>query len=354
MVILHFAAIENDCFDGVSVAVAAHIKAQSKYIKVGFVNISNEKISSLDNQLEYKKPFKIGELPEPFNKPDLVVFNECYRIDYIPIARNLKKHSIPFIIVPHGELRKEAQQKKYLKKLVANFLIFNHFINSAKAVQCLSEIEMENTKFGKHKFVCTNGVSKPVQRKTEFNKDKVKFIFIGRLEWRVKGLDILIDAVKSIEDYMKEHNCSVDIYGPGDERRMAVQAMIDEKNLGELITLHHEISGLEKEKKMLDADIFIQTSRHEGMPMGLLEALSYGMPCLITEGTALGQFVSDYDAGWVSATEAQSLSQVIIQSVENRDLWKKKGDNAIRIIDDCFNWDDIAQKTIGKYRELIS
>lgn len=42
---------------------------------------------------------------------------------------------------------------------------------------------------------------------------------------------------------------------------------------------------------LLQTDLFIQTSRHEGMPMGLLEALSIGVPCLVTVGTSLGHII---------------------------------------------------------------
>ena len=50
--------------------------------------------------------------------------------------------------------------------------------------------------------------------------------------------------------------------------------------MGEVVKLNREIDEEEKRQILLDTDVFIQTSRFEGMPMGILEALSYGLPCL--------------------------------------------------------------------------
>ena len=43
MVILHIACIKDDLFSGVCVVVPQHIKAQSQYATVGFINVNNEK-----------------------------------------------------------------------------------------------------------------------------------------------------------------------------------------------------------------------------------------------------------------------------------------------------------------------
>lgn len=354
MVILHIAKVEDNPFRGVCVVVPQHIIAHQQIESVGFLNINSTKIERIDNQFFYHKGFKFEELPTPYNNPDIVIFHEAYCIEYIYLYKLLLKQKIPYIIIPHGELNNEAQHNKFMKKKIGNLLLFNNFFNNARAIQCLSQRELESTTFGKKKFIGTNGIDIPEKHKNSFNNDKIKFVYIGRLDPYHKGIDLMIQAIKKQKNILKNNRCTFDLYGPNVNGWYdKLVDMIKENCLEEFVFAHEAITSIEKENVLLDADVFIQTSRFEGMPMGILEAMSYGLPCLVTEGTTLGEIIRNNEVGWVADTDIESISNAIFYAIAEKSEYKKLGDNARRIVESIFSWSMIANNTIKNYADLI-
>lgn len=354
MVILHIAAISNGSLAGVDVAVPQHVNAQSKNEKVALINITNARIDGIEQQFEYGAAFDISKLPEPFCKPDLVVFHNTYYVEFLKIAGHLTRKKIPYIIVPHGTLSFVAQSKKKLKKTVANFLFFNKFFRNAQAIQFLSENEMKNSKFNEKGFIGTNGVDVPEVRAARGNKNDIRMVYIGRPEVYIKGIDMMIEAVGKSREMFADKHARLDLYGPNNNGEYkVVESLISKFDVNDLITLNEAVVGKEKREILLGADIFIQTSRSEGMPMSIIEALSYGIPCIVTEGTSLGGVIEKNNAGWVAQTNTDSIAETIKKALSEKNLWTEKSKNAIKLIEENYAWDKVAYETILKYKEIV-
>lgn len=350
--ILHIASLHNIESNGVGIAVPQHIKAQEKYADIVLINIFDLEIPNIKKQLEYSNNSILKILEDNKFFPDIVVFHEVYHVEFCKIASLLNRKKIPYIIVPHGSMAKNAQKQKKMKKMVGNMFLFNRFFKKAAAVQFLTFGEEENSLLpcGTKSFVGTNGVFLPRHMKTTFSTDKVECVYIGRLEPRIKGIDLLVKSIDKKRVILERDGFHLNMFGPDIlSFHTRVSTLIVQANVPTFVSLNGAIMGEEKEKALLNSDIFIQTSRTEGMPMGILEALSYGIPCLVTRGTNLGEIIEKYDAGWVAETTVESIAEKLEQAVSERDKWETKSRNARRLIEDNYAWDEVAEDTIRQY-----
>ena len=113
----------------------------------------------------------------------------------------------------------------------------------------------------------------------------------------------------------------------------------------DIIVKNYEIGvrGEEKEKVLLQSDVFFLTSRFEGHPMGLIEALSYGVPSFVTRGTNMYDEVRNYEAGWVAETSKDDIIVSLRQMIKERTLFPTYSKNAIKLAR-TYNWDSLALK----------
>lgn len=358
MVILHVARVRNNLLSGADAIVPEHIKEQQKCETVGFVNLVDFEVPQIKNQFLYEEGFKISNLKEPFNKPDIIIFHQLYFPKFLSIAKEAKKQNIPYVIIPHGGMTKQAQSIKRLKKIAGNLLYFNKFMKGASAIQYLSEDEKSRAYKDFSCFVSTNGIHMPKEQKDEFNENKIVFSYIGRYDTHVKGLDLLLEAVKTKEALLRENNCMFNLYGPQHleyyvKNVESLNSVMKEKEISDLFFINGPVLGEEKKNILLNTDVFIQCSRTEAMPMGILEAMSYGVPCLITKGTSLTGVLDKYDAGYSCQTTAEGIASAIEKAVLDKKNFKNKSQNAISLIEKEFLWDNVAKDALERYKKLI-
>ena len=360
MNILYISNLSGNLWAGPNNSVPAQIKAQSKIDNVFWFNINHNKRDEwTQNGLDCKNldDFPSGRLkdfPAPFNRPDIVIVEEFYCFPFCKLIADVQKKKIPYVIVPRSEMTALAQKNKKWKKCMGNIFYFSKLAKKASGIQFLTEKEKNDSgkKWNKTCFVIPNGIDMPEKQKKIFSADGINASYIGRIEIYQKGLDLLLNAIIDLKDDLINNSFQLTIYGPNRDGALEIlKEKVRDNYLEDIVFFKEGVFGQNKADVLLDSDAFIMTSRFEGMPMGLIEALSYGIPCLATRGTNLANEIERADAGWIAENDVESIKNALRDLIFRRDLFKK-GQNAIFLAKD-FAWDYIAKESNLVYSKLI-
>ena len=361
MNILYISNLSGNLWAGPNNSVPAQIRAQSKIDNVFWFNYNHTKrVEWTRNGLDCKNlddfpKGRLNDLPVPFNHPDIVVVEEFYCFPFCKIISDIQKQKIPYIIIPRSEMTGMAQENKKWKKKLGNLLYFNRFAKKAIGIQFLTENEKNDSgkKWNKKFFVIPNGIDLPEKKKEDFSFDCIKASYIGRIEIYQKGLDLLIDAIAELKDDLTNNNFQLTIYGPNrDEALTDLMCKVKMNYLENIVSFHEAVFNTRKAEVLLNTDVFIMTSRFEGHPMGLIEALSYGIPCVATRGTNMADEICDYDAGWTAENDKETIKQALRQMIFSRNC-SQKGKNAHALAMN-YSWETIAKKSHAEYKQLLS
>lgn len=357
MNILYISCLYGEQWAGPTKSVPNQITAQKKNDDVLWFNVNgtgnwSENINYFNSKDVPR--LNINNIPKPFNKPDLVIFQGVYFWKFCFIASKLRKKNIPYIIVPRSSLTSSAQNSKKFKKKLGNIFLFKHFIQNALAIEYLTKEEYNesNKSWNNTSIIIPNGIDRKSNTKNWKKKKSIKGVFIARLDVYHKGIDILLEACSEMKEEMKAANFTINIYGSDrNGSRDKIKELIDQNALNSLVIVKDAVFGEEKEKILLDSDIFILTSRFEGQPMGLLEALSYGVPCLVSEGTNMAREIYLNDAGWTAEINKDSIKEALLRMINDISNFEIKGKNAIELANN-YNWEEIGKISHSKYTEL--
>ena len=342
-------------------SIPASVKAQSKIDNVLWVNIVDVEcdhwkvLPQFHNLKEFEK-LDLDCMPIPFNHPDLIVFEEIYSLKLVSLARQAKKRKVPYVIIPRGGLTKQSfnNHSKWKKQLTHPFL-FDPYVKNALAVQYLSEQECLDTrkKICPNAIIIPNGIYPQKETKTAFSESGIKGLFIGRIDMYHKGLDLLLEVISKIQDELRDAGFSISIHGPETKDTAILVSKITEAGVSDIVKMGEPLFGDAKAKTFLNSDVFFLTSRTEGMPMGLIEALSYGLPAFVTRGSCmLPEIVSD-DAGWGCEFDEEEMISVFRKMLADKSHYMTKGQNAIQLANK-YDWDELAKQFHSKVSELLS
>ena len=106
----------------------------------------------------------------------------------------------------------------------------------------------------------------------------VRFLFLGRIGER-KGI---YDLLKVLQTYRSALQGKYVLELGGDGETEKLQRLITQYELSESVKFIGFVTGQQKNQQLQEADIYLLPSHNEGLPISILEAMSFGLPIIST------------------------------------------------------------------------
>lgn len=287
----------------------------------------------------------LATLHAAFVRYDCVSYRASGPCAMIPLA---KFFGLRVVASLHGI---DSQRDKW-GGFASKYLEFGEKMAATKADVCLvlskNMKQYIDTKYGVKSVLFANGIDKPHYHKPEIIKEKYGLekcsyiLSLGRIVPE-KGIHYLINAFKECKTVKK-----LVIAGGAETNRDYYNQLLELSKDDDRIIFTGFVRGQEIAEFYSNAYIFALPSNLEGMANALLEAMSYGNCCLISDIPENTEVVENA-AVWFRKSDEADLKEKLQMLLDNEEMVQQYRKNAAPFILNRYNWDLIVEQMLRVY-----
>lgn len=203
--------------------------------------------------------------------------------------------------------------------------------------------------YGRETHFIPNGVNRPQIRKANLITDKFELkknsyiLFLGRLVPE-KGIRYLVEAFKNVKTDKK-----LVIAGGSSDTDSFMAELKELAKDDNRILFTGFVQGAMLDELYSNAYIYTLPSDLEGMPLSLLEAMSYGNCCLVSDIPECAEVVEDKALIFKKA-DVEDLREKLQDACDHPEMVMKMKNQAADFICEKYNWDEVVKETMKLYR----
>lgn len=223
-------------------------------------------------------------------------------------------------------------------------VVFDKYIPKLDKYIVLNEHDSEM--FKKERNIDTKVIYNPRSFKSDEKSklDKKVFLAAGRFHYQ-KGFDLLIEAFSIFCKKNSEWNLV--IVGDGEEKEK-IEKLVTKYNLENRVSLDPFTNNIKE--YFLNSSVLTLSSRWEGMPMIVLEALEMGIPIVSFDITAITPLVDNGKEGYiVKSYDVESFAEAMLKIANSKETLKEFSKNCI-VKSKEFDMENI----VAKWKEILN
>lgn len=177
----------------------------------------------------------------------------------------------------------------------------------------------------------------------------IKFLFLGLIGNR-KGIFDLLSVLKDHKPSFENKTLFL-IGGNGEIHRL--KSFINKHDLGNLVRYEGWVTGDKKKTLLTSSHVYILPSYNEGLPISILEAMSYGKPIISTDVGGIPEVVKDNINGFlIKPGDKESLYNKMMFFINNPNEIEAMGKASEKIIEPYYA-DNVIEKLKNIYTNLM-
>ena len=285
---------------------------------------------------------------------DLIHVHSLFNFPAVGALLIARLRGARYIVRPLGTLSEWGVERNHpVLKKISLALFERRLLKRAAALHFTSVAERDEAA----RYVTTAsarivplGVDAPESIPERTRSGALQLLFLSRIHPK-KGLEHLLDALPLLRDRGIE--APLVVAGSGDrayEERLRKRA--DELGIAASVTWAGFVSGRAKAELFASAHVFVLPSYSENFGLSVAEALSYGVPVIVTSEVALSREVAEARAGFVVDRSAQALADAVADLATNKALLEEMS-SAARMLGERFSLDNEADAMTTMYDDVV-
>lgn len=190
--------------------------------------------------------------------------------------------------------------------------------------------------------------------KVNYDGIDINILFLAVIIKRKGIFDFVKVASNLVKDNeLKKYNLKFIVAGSGKDED-EVKKYIKDKNLQNYFKLEGWVSGEKKIEIIKKCQLFVLPSYNEGLPLSILEAMSYGLPVISTTVGSIDEVVVDNLNGYtVKPGDINRIQEKIKICIKDRELWKILSTNSKNIIENEYSISIYLKKIEELYTSIL-
>lgn len=264
-----------------------------------------------DNRLDFILNFK----------PDLIVMNQGFNFNAVPLMLFAQNNSFNYVTISHA-VNESLWPNNILRenmKLSFRNSLKNYFVSQDNLAVTQNQLGyfLKNAEVVRNPFNLSYSINLEFPQSNDFS-----LACVGRYDFYAKGQDVLLQTLSS--EKWKSRNLYINFYGEG----------ADVDNLKEMVEMY-KISNVTINSHTATDEIWktnhglILNSRFEGLPIVIVEAMLSRRFVIVTNVSGNKELVIDNETGFIAAApRPEYIDDALERAWQNRESWKKIGEKA--------------------------